>query len=136
VSALVLDAGIALASVLPERHSEAARTVLLGVAETGAIVPALWHLEIANALLAAERRGLLAAVQRQEVLENLSVLPIASDSETAAHAWSDSLALARDYALSVPDAAYLELARRRDVPLASFDAALLRAAAAVGVRTF
>ena len=134
MSSLVLDAGAALAAVLPERHSEAARALLLRVADEGAVVPAIWHLEVANTLLAAERRGILDASQRAAVLDHLAVLPIGTDMETAARAWTHTLILARDYGLSVQDAAYLELALRRRVELATFDAALLRAAEAAGGR--
>lgn len=133
---IVLDAAAAMAAVLPQRHSDAAREVLLRVADNGAIVPAIWHLEVGNILLAAERRGILDAAQRGEVLDLLAVLPVVTDQETAPRAWSDILALARDYALSLHDAAYLELARRRGVPLATFDAVLLRAAEAAGVKVF
>ena len=132
MTGLVLDAGVALAAVLPERHSEAARAVLMRVAEEGAVVPAIWHLEVANALLAAERRGILGAEARAAALEHLAVLPISADMETAARAWSQTAALARDYGLSVQDAAYLELALRRRIPLATFEAGLLRAAEVAG----
>jgi predicted nucleic acid-binding protein len=135
MTSLVLDAATTLAAVLPERHSETARTILLRVAESGAVVPAIWHLEIGNILLAAERRGILLAAQREEILERLSVLSITTDQETAPRAWSDTIKLARDYGLSLHDAAYLELALRRGVPLATFDAVLLRAAGAVGVKS-
>jgi len=132
---LVLDAAASLAAVLPERHSQAARAILLRVAESGAVVPAIWHLEVGNSLLAAERRGILLGTQREEILKRLAVLPISTDQETAPRAWSDTIGLARDYGLTLYDAAYLELARRRGVPLATFDAALLRAASVVGVRS-
>ncbi|MSP29270.1 MAG: PIN domain-containing protein [Acetobacteraceae bacterium] len=131
---IVLDAGAALAAILPERHSEAARTLLLRIAEDGAIVPAIWHLEIANSLLAAERCGLLTQTQRNIALHHLATLPIATDPETAPRAWSHTIILAHKYGLSVQDAAYLELALRRQTDLATFDASLLRAAEAAGVR--
>jgi len=123
-----------MAAILPQRHSDAARTLLLRIAEDGAIVPAIWHLEVGNILLAAERRHILDAGQRTEILHHLAVLPIITDPETAPHAWTRILPLARDYALSLHDAAYLELALRRQLPLASFDASLLRAAEAAGAR--
>lgn len=131
---IVLDAAAAMAAVLPQRHSDAARALLMRVADEGAVVPAIWHLEVGNILLAAERRGILAAGQREAVLGHFAALPIVTDGETAARAWADTLALARAYALSLHDAAYLELARRRDVPLGTFDAALLRAAEVAGVQ--
>ena len=131
---IVIDAAAAMAAILPQRHSEAARTLLLRIAEDGAIVPAVWHLEVGNIVLAAERRKILDASQRTEILRHLASLPIVTDAETAPRAWTHILALARDYALSLHDAAYLELALRRQLPLATFDASLLRAAEAAGAR--
>lgn len=131
---IVLDAAAAMAAVLPQRHSDAARVLLMRVADDGAVVPAIWHLEVGNILLAAERRGILAAAQREAVLAHFAALPIATDAETGARAWGDILAVARAYALSLHDAAYLELARRRGVSLGTFDAALLRAAGAAAVQ--
>lgn len=130
---IVLDAAAAMAAVLPQRHSDAARALLMRVADEGAMVPAIWHLEVGNILLAAERRGILDAVKREAVLVHFSVLPITADVETAPRAWHDIFAIARDYALSLHDASYLELARRRGSVLGTFDAMLLRAAAAMGV---
>ena len=127
---IVLDAAAAMAAVLPQRHSDAARALLMRVADEGAVVPAIWHLEVGNILLAAERRGILGAGQREAVFRHFAALPIVTDGETGVRAWGDILSLARAYALSLHDAAYLELARRRDIPLGTFDAALLRAAAA------
>ena len=132
MTSLVMDTTVAMAAVLPERHSEAARQVLLRVADTGAIVPPIWHLEIGNILLAAERRGLLDAARRDEILKHLGGLPISVDEAMAGRAWGAILALARDYGLALHDAAYLELALRRGVMLASFDAALRRAAVVAG----
>ena len=131
---IVIDADVALAAIFPERHSEAARTLLLRVAEEGAIVPAIWHLDIANTLLAAERRGLLTPTQREAALRHLAILPITADPETAPRAWSHTISLAHQYGLQVQDAAYLELALRRQTHLATFNATLLRAAEAAGVR--
>ncbi len=66
----------------------------------------------------------------------LAALPIAGDGQTVTRAWSDTIALARAHALSTYDAAYLELALREALPLASLDEKLRRAAAAVGVGLF
>ena len=130
---LVLDAAAAMAAVLPQRHSDAARDLLLRVADDGAVVPAIWHLEVGNILLAAERRGILDAGQRAAVFTHLASLPIATDAETAARAWGETLSLSQIYALSLHDAAYLELARRRSLPLATLDSELRIAAAAEDV---
>ena len=132
---MVIDSTVALAAVLPERHSDAAREVLLRVAEQGAIVPAHWHLEVGNILLAAERRGVMGGELRAIIQKQLSILPIATDMETAERAWADTADLALEYGLSLHDAAYLELALRRGAVLATFDAKLLLAAQVAGAQS-
>jgi predicted nucleic acid-binding protein len=100
------------------------------VASEGAIVPSHWRLEVVNALLMAEQRSRIVPERTLALLTRLAVLPIAIDPETAARAWDASPTLARKHQLSLYDAAYLELARRKHLPLASFDRRLLRAAEA------
>ena len=94
----------------------------------GAIVPNLWRLEIANVLLLAERRGRLDKLGVEQRLGLLAALPISIDADTDAYAWNDTILLARAERLTLYDAAYLELAIRRDVALASLDRDLRRAA--------
>lgn len=101
-----------------------------------AVAPALWPLEVANAVLMGERRQRSTEAQAAKWLGNLSSLPITVDDETAARAWSDVLRLARAHRLSAYDAAYLELALRRGLPLATLDDQLKAAAAAVGVAAY
>jgi predicted nucleic acid-binding protein len=81
----------------------------------------------------AERRGRLRSGQPDTIQRQLDVLPIETDPETNLHAWGATAALARKHRLSLYDAAYLELALRRKLTLASFDAVLLAAAQAEGV---
>jgi predicted nucleic acid-binding protein len=131
VPGLVLDASVSLAWMLPgEVGVEPAKQLIDLVSDQGAIVPSHWRLEVANALLMAERRGRVTSEQVAALLNQLAALPISIDPETAARAWDASPALARRHRLSLYDAAYLELALRKDLPLASFDGALLRAAEA------
>lgn len=128
---LVLDASVVLAWALPDEADAALATpVLRQVIEEGAAVPALWRLEVGNALLIAERRGRLRTEQLAETLRYLESLPIEADPETGLHAWATTVGLARRHRLSLYDACYLELALRRGLPLATFDAALAGAAAA------
>lgn len=131
---VVIDASVPLTALLPGNRSETAQRVLLGVVDAGAEVPGHWHLEVGNGLLAAERRGLLATAARAAAMRALAALPIRVDAETAAHAWDGTARLARDYGLGLADAAYLELALRREAVLVTFDATLLRAARAAGAR--
>lgn len=129
----VLDSSAALAWVLPGEGDAASEALLDDVAEAGAVVPGLWPLETANVLLAAERRGRITLAERQQALATLKELPIRIDPHTATHAWGDALHLASSRDLTLYDAAYLELALRFGLPLASLDRKLCEAAAACGV---
>ncbi len=95
-----------------------------------AIVPHLWHLEVRNCLIVAERRGHISAERVTECLDALKWLPIQTDTELDLSA---AFSLAQTHSLSFYDAVYLELAKRQDAALASLDAALVRAAKAEGL---
>jgi predicted nucleic acid-binding protein len=133
VAALVLDCSVTLAWFLAESASRDAADVLDRVVEGGAVVPLLWPLEVGNVLLVAERRGRIAPGTRLRALRALSELPITCDLETPQYAWTGAMNLAVEHGLTLYDAAYLELAVRRNLPLATFDRALGAAAAAVGI---
>jgi predicted nucleic acid-binding protein len=129
----VLDASVAIAALIEEDRSDEARRILCEVGNDGAVVPALWYLEVGNILLLAGRRRSLGSAAGREHLADLSRLPIAIDHETTRHAWNDTMGLAERHGLTLYDATYLELSLRRQLPLATFDAALQRAAKAAGV---
>jgi len=131
---LVLDPSLALNWYFEDESTAATDALLDRVAEEGAIVPSLWRLEIANALQVAIRRKRVDRGFRDETIAQLSRLPITVDSETNAHAWGASLALADRFGITLYDATYLELAQRRNVPLATSDRALRRAARQFGVQ--
>ncbi|HEY8873836.1 MAG TPA: type II toxin-antitoxin system VapC family toxin [Stellaceae bacterium] len=133
MSALVVDASVALAWCFEDEASPATDAVLDQVKDEGAIVPSLWHLELGNVLLSAERRGRTIQGGVVARLALMAQLPITIDAETAGRAWREILALARAERLTAYDAAYLELAVRRGLPLATKDEALLGAARRVGV---
>ena len=103
------------------------------LADGEALVPAIWPLEIANVLLVAERRRRLSRGETTRLLELLGALPISVQDATFANVASDVLALGREHALSSYDAAYLDLAARTGLPLATRDAALVSACARAGV---
>jgi len=105
--------------------------VLIAGAE--AWVPALWHLELGNALLTAEKRKRIDRVGIEGFLNKLQAYRIIVDNETVAQAWNKTLDLAMQYKLSTYDAAYLELALRRRLSLATLDEALTKAATAAGI---
>ena len=130
---LVLDSSVALAWVYIEERSAAIAAVFDQITEAGAWVPSLWRLEVANVLEMGVRRGRNDAAFRDATLADFELLPIQSDSETLKHAWRSTLRLAERHRLTVYDAAYLELAMRRGLPLASLDRDLRAAAAAENV---
>ncbi len=127
-SAFVLDASIALAWCFADEAHEPALRVLDRLQESEALVPSLWLLEVGNALLGAERRGRLTQAESTRFLELLRRLPIRVEEPPAARMWNDLLNLARLYRLSTYDAAYLDLAMRLALPLATLDEALREAA--------
>ena len=132
---LVVDASIALTWCFEDEVTAATEAVGNQVDADGAIVPASWRLEVGNALLLAERRGRLNKRSVELRLALLSALPISIDAETDAHAWNDTILLARAERLTLHDAAYLELAIRIDGTLATLDRALMRAARHLGIAT-
>jgi predicted nucleic acid-binding protein len=130
---VVLDSSAALAWVYSDEITEAIRDVFQMVSESGAWVPGLWKLEVANILEMGVRRGRHDAAFRDSTLTDLALLPLAVDAETDRQAWNRTLLLAERHRLTLYDAAYLELALRRGLPLASVDAELRAAAQAEGV---
>jgi predicted nucleic acid-binding protein len=130
---LVLDASLALTWYFQDEATSATDTILDRVAETGAVVPALWRLEIANGLQVAVRRRRISVAYRDASLAELTQMQIDTDSETDVHAWSATLRLAEKHELTLYDAAYLELAQRRRLPLATLDRELRRAAETLSV---
>jgi predicted nucleic acid-binding protein len=130
---LVLDASLTLAWYFEDEASGLADSLLAVVARSGAVVPPLWRLEVANGFQSAIRRGRIDQGFRDDSLADLRLLPIEIDGESDAHVWSSMLPPADRFGLSVYDACYLELAQRRDLPLATLDARLRSACAALGL---
>lgn len=132
--ALVLDCSAALPWIFADEASPATDR-LLDTLTTGtrAWVPALWHLELGNVLIGAQRRQRIDQAGVEGFLSRLAVYDIAVDEETINRAWGKTLDLAHQHNLSTYDAAYLELALRRHLPLATLDHALITAAKRAGV---
>jgi len=84
-------------------------------------VPVLWHLELGNVLLSARRRGRIDRAGIEKAFSSLAAFEIEVDPDTAAIAWSKTFALGESFGLTMYDAAYLELALRKGLPLASLD---------------
>lgn len=129
----VLDASIAGTWCLPDETDALADAAFAGIASGGAWVPALFWFEIRNLLLVNERRGRIDSGSIAQLLMRLDAMPIEADHEPRS---GDVLELARTHGLSVYDAAYLELAQRRALPLATADRRLAAAARAAGVPPF
>jgi len=134
VSPLILDSSAALAWIYADAVTNAIREVFDAVAENGAWVPALWRLELANSLTMAVRKRRIDPDFRRAALADLALLDITTDQQTDSYAWTDTLNLADRFQLTVYDAAYLELAVRRGLPLATLDQDLGDAALAIGVK--
>ena len=127
---LVLDSSVTLAWIFSEETTPAIQNVLSLVTTAGAWVPALWRLEVANVLEMGVRSRRNSAAFRDSTLADLALLPIQVDAETDRQAWGPTLRLAARHRLTLYDAAYLELAQRRGLPLATLDAELRAAAKA------
>ncbi len=137
---LVLDASVTLAWVF-QRSSEGERALadrlLAALAEhEDPLVPWIWHLEVINALLVAERRGVIEPARGSRFLQRLRELPIRTEATTPVELDSHLHGLARSAGLSAYDACYLDLALRSGSRLATFDGALAAAALGVGVELF
>ncbi len=130
---IVLDASVALAWCFEDELSGAADAVADRLVSEPAMVPAVWPLEVANAIVAAERRGRLTERDAAEVLELLVVLPVEIEATSSRQAFGAIAAVAREHGLSAYDAAYLELAARLRAPLATFDQRLRAAARSAGI---
>jgi predicted nucleic acid-binding protein len=133
LTAFVLDASIALSWCFQDEATPETWALLELLAMQSASVPALWPLEVGNILAAAEQRTRLTAGRSAEFLALIEGLDIVIDTDTAARAFHDTLALARAEALTTYDASYLELAMRMGVPLATRDRQLRQAAERLGV---
>ena len=134
----VLDASVALAWFLdrpiPPLAVHARQALLSG---SRAVVPALWHLEIANGLAMAERRGLLTTADIGPCLEGLEQLLMqAIETSSVSVSVRQAYSTARAFQLSAYDAAYLELARAEQLGLATLDQELRQAADRAGTELF
>ncbi len=136
MTGVVIDASTALAWCFPDESSDYADSVLVALEGKTILVPAVWSLEIANAVLTGERKKRLRQPEILRfitLLENLSVL---EDIQPVGDRVGNVLPLAREYNLSAYDAAYLELSIRHGAPLATLDDKLEKAAKQAGVEIF
>ncbi len=125
---IVLDASVTLAWFFNDEQSAFSENLLDQVAENGALVPSIWPLEICNGLLMAYRRKRISQADFHASFETLNALPMAVDSPKLVYVLMKIPALAQEHQLTSYDAAYLELALRMGVPLATMDAQIMKAA--------
>lgn len=133
----VLDASVALLWLVPSTHPagvDYAEATLVALKDAQAVVPSLWALEVANVVAKLEAKAIVTEADSQRYVALLGQLHIVTDPATATHALGDTLNLARRYRLSAYDAAYLELALRTGLPLATLDASPAKAATTAGVQ--
>jgi predicted nucleic acid-binding protein len=130
---LVLDPSLALSWYFEDERTAEADALLDQVVDRGAVVPSLWRLEVANGFQSAIRRNRIDAAFRDAALAELATMEITVDSDTDANAWTTTVRLSDRFKLTAYHAAYLELAQRRRLPLASLDQPLCRAAISLGL---
>ena len=133
MSQFVLDASMALSWCFEDESDALAERVLDSLTESEALVPAIWFLEVANGLLAAERKKRTTPERVDECLDLIGALPVIVDVDADS---TGVIRLARGTGLSAYDASYLELAIRQALPLATRDRALRLAAERVGIVIF
>ena len=137
IRTFVADASVAVGWVHPAQATTQTAAMLDAIDEGAVLeVPALWPLEVANALIVLVRRRKLTDDDRQIALAWLRGLRVRIDQEMASLAFSRLSELAAAHELSVYDAAYLELAERRKLVLGCKDGRLRKAARQSGVRVW
>jgi predicted nucleic acid-binding protein len=136
LTGIVVDASVALAWCFPDEGSDYADRVLVALEGHAILVPALWSIEITNALLVAERRKRVRQLETRRFIDLLSDLKVEREARSVADAVSNVLPLGREYVLSAYDAAYLDVAIRHGVPLATLDSNLRRASTRAGIEIF
>jgi len=137
LSSFVLDNSISAAWCFQDQSTDYTEAVLGSlIAGTEAIVPAIWKLELANALVVAERRKKIAPEKSARFLRDLQQFAISMDLDGLEYVFATVLEHARLYHRSAYDASYLELAQRRSLPLATKDEPLLQAAKTLGISAF
>ena len=133
MNSFVVDNSVVMSWCFKDETNKYADAVLEKLAESTAIVPPIWPLEVVNVLLVAERRNRLKQVDSVRFITLLSQLPIVVEHEGPGKKMKDLLALGRANHLSSYDAAYLDIAMRKDCPIATLDKKLIEAAKKVDV---
>ena len=130
---IVVDSSAALAWSFADERTPATLAIAVRVRDETALVTSIWPLEIANILRLAVVKGRISTDDRDATLSDLARLPFIVDDQTTQHAWTTTMSLADRHELTIYDATYLELAVRRELPLATLDKKLRQAAVAESV---
>jgi predicted nucleic acid-binding protein len=130
----VLDASVTLAWLLPDETSKMADEIIEHLIEATALVPAIWTSEIGNVLIIATRRGRMTQQEEHWLLNVLQALPVDIEPAPSGRTLECVIDIANKHSVTAYDAAYLELAERHDLPLATLDKRLAAAAEAQHVR--
>jgi predicted nucleic acid-binding protein len=131
---LVLDASVAVAWCFDDEATPLTEGILDLLAKgTTVVVPTVWPLEVANAMLSAERKKRINVAQATAFLGRVAAFPISIDTLPIGRAFDQILSVGRQHGLTAYDAAYLELALRQALPLATLDDHLRRSANTAGV---
>lgn len=136
MAALVVDASVALAWALPDEISAYADAVLAMVETEGLYVPELWPREVANGLAIAHIRQRITVADEQSFIAAISTLTIRVEQPGAIDVIREGTAAARNLGLTAYDAAYVELAMREGLQLATLDSRMRDAAINAGVSVF
>jgi predicted nucleic acid-binding protein len=131
--AFVLDSSVALAWLLPDEDSGPTDRLADRLEREPVYAPSIWSLEVGNVLLTAQRRGRITRSELGQLAGQMAAPPVEVDAGIGAVAFGAVLQLARECRLTTYDAAYLELARRRSVALATLDVPLRQACAALKI---
>jgi len=134
MSAFVLDCSVAVSWFFTDEASLKTDQLLEQLHNGGALVPSLWRMELGNVLARAEKHGRMTAAQITATVELVNKLPITTDMDDS-RALREVLSLARTKSLTTYDAAYLELAMRHRIPLATLDKILIKTASEMKVKT-
>ena len=136
MSRFVLDCSVTMAWCFEDESDDYAAGVLRALTTGTAVVPPLWVLEVANVLLIAERRRRISADASARFLELLQELPLTVAEPDRVTELGELLRLGRAHRLSAYDVAYLRVARRGRLALATRDASLRAAARSAGIGIF
>ena len=132
-AAFVVDCSIAMTWLFNDEATTETAKLLARLATETALVPAWWLIEVTNVIALAERKGRIAAAQSAAFIADMEKLDLEVDGEAPTRAFSHLLPLCRTHQLTSYDAIYLDLAVRRDLPLATLDEPLRKAAKKLGV---